>query len=187
MTIARPIVFALCSPIAGYVAIRIGERRSVFAGASFLVLSMLGFSTFHVSTGLWFIVVTLGLSGLGMGVAMPSTSSVMANEVDPSEFGVMSAAQLLAMQIGQVAGIQVSLTIQQQLVKSRGLSALNNVVLNRGVRAGSPEPSLLNTFRVPFLIGIGVSLVTLVCSVFLRSVPRDDSRRELAKAGDDYL
>ena len=31
-----------------------------------------------------------------MGVALPSTSSVMANEVKVSEFGVMSAAQLLA-------------------------------------------------------------------------------------------
>ena len=186
VTIARPIVFALCSPIAGYVAIKIGERFSVFAGTLFLFSSMVAFVLLTPSTGLWFILLALGLSGLGMGVAMPSTSSIMANEVDPSEFGVMSAAQMLAMQIGQVAGVQISLTIQQILVRNRGLGALEKAVSSRS-GTGPVEPGLLATYRLPFIIGGAMGLVAVVCSYFLRSVPRDPLRRDLAKAQDHTL
>ena len=113
--IARPIAFAICSPIAGYVAIRIGERISCLAGTAFLTLSMLVFAALHPGSSGLVIVGALVLSGLGMGVAMPSSSSTMANAVDPNEFGVMFAAQLLAMQVGQVAGIEVLLTVRQTL------------------------------------------------------------------------
>jgi MFS family permease len=75
------------------------------------------FAVLEPSTGVWVIVIALALSRLGMGVAMPSTSSVMANEVLPSEFGVMSAAQLLTTQLGEVAGIEVLETIQQSLTR----------------------------------------------------------------------
>ena len=112
IAIARPITFALCSPIAGYVAIRVGERMSAVAGAASLTASLGLFALLGPSSGAWLVIVALALSGLGMGVAMPSSSSVMANEVAAGEFGVMSAAQLLAMQVGEVAGIQVLETVQ---------------------------------------------------------------------------
>jgi MFS family permease len=106
------------------------------------------------------VAVALALSGLGMGVAMPSSSSVMANEVKANEFGVMSAAQMLAVQVGEVAGIQVLETIQQALVHRRGLSHAR------------PGPALLATFHLPFLIGACVGAIGLVSSLFIRSVPR---------------
>ena len=169
LAIARPLTFALCSPIAGYVAVRIGERVSAVAGAFFLTSSLVLFSLLHPSSGAWFIAIALALSGLGMGTAMPSTSSVMANEMDPSEFGVMSAAQLLAMQVGEVAGIQVLETVQQALVRRRGLLH---------AKAG---PALLATFHLPFVIGACVAAFGLVASTFIRSVPRPRHQRRSAR------
>ena len=59
------------------------------------------------------ILVALALSGVGLGMATPSTVSASAsNEVAPDELGVMSAAQQLITQIGIVAGIQVMVTVQ---------------------------------------------------------------------------
>jgi hypothetical protein len=95
-----------------------------------------------------------------MGVAMPSTSSVMANEVKVSEFGVMSAAQLLTMQVGEVAGIQVLETVQQSIARRRGLSHAH---------AG---PALLATFHLSFVIGACVGAMGLVAAMFIRSIPR---------------
>jgi hypothetical protein len=95
-----------------------------------------------------------------MGVAMPSTSSVMANEVEVSEFGVMFAAQLLAMQVGEVAGIEVLETVRQAVVRQRHLGG------------APPGGSLLATFRLPFEVGAGVAAAGLAAAVFLRSVPR---------------
>jgi MFS family permease len=165
LAIARPITFSLCSPIAGYVAIRIGERVSAFAGAAFLTTSLAFFAMLHPSSGAWFIAIALGLSGLGMGTAMPSTSSVMANEVLTSEFGVMSAAQMLATQVGEVAGIQILETVQQALVRRHGL-----------VNA-KPGPALLETFQLPFLIGACVGAVGVIAAFFIRSVPRERAQR----------
>ena len=71
-------------------------------------------------------VVALALSGLGMGVSMPATSSTMSNEVAESEYGVMSAASLLAAQVGEVAGIQVVLTMQESLARHAGLGNVHH-------------------------------------------------------------
>lgn len=166
LAIARPITFSLCSPIAGYVAVRIGERISAFAGAVFLSASLGLFALLQPSSGVWFIALALGLSGLGMGVAMPSTSSVMANEVLTSEFGVMSAAQMLATQVGEVAGIQILETVQQAAVRRRGL-----------VNA-KPGPALLETFRLPFIIGACVAAIGIASGFFMRSVPREREKQK---------
>ena len=104
-----------------------------------------------------------------MGVALPSTSSVMANEVKTNEFGVMSAAQMLAMQVGEVAGIQVLETVQQALVRRHGL-----------IHA-KPGPALLNTFHLPFLIGACVGALGLFASLFMRSIPRERSKKTLVR------
>ena len=161
LSIARPITFAICSPIAGYVAIKIGERRSAVGGVFFLTLSLTMFSFLQPSTSAWVIAIALALSGLGMGTAMPSSSAVMANEVKQSEFGVMSAAQMLAVQVGEVAGIEVLETVQQGLVHSRHLTG------------ASPGPSLLATFHLPFLIGAIVGGFGLIAALFISDVPRD--------------
>lgn len=169
LSIARPITFALCSPVAGYVAMRVGERVSAVAGAAALTASLGVFALLAPRSSVWVVGLGLALSGLGMGVVGPSTSSVMANEVNPGEFGVVAAAQLLAMQVGEVAGIQVLETVRQALVRQRRLG-----------HAG-PGASLLSTFRAPFAIGAGVAAAGLVASLFVRSVPRARGRPARAR------
>jgi len=165
VSIARPLAFAICSPIAGYAAVRIGERTTAVVGAASLCGSLVLFAALAPSTSLAVLVVALALSGLGMGVAMPATSSMMANTVRERDFGVMSAAQILAMQVGQVAGIQVLATIQQGIMRNRGLTP-------------SSEPAaLLATFRVPFIVGAAAAGVALAAALLLR-----EPRRAIAVA-----
>ena len=80
-----------------------------------------------------------------MGVSMPATSATMSNELVESEYGVMSAAQLLASQVGEVAGIQVVLTIQESLARHIGLANVHHAT------------ALLHSFSVPVLGGRGVA------------------------------
>ncbi len=165
ISLFRPITFSICSPIAGYITMRIGERVSAFAGAAFLTSSLVLFSFLHPSTSAWFIALALALSGLGMGVAMPASSSAMANEVNQDEFGVMSAAQMLAVQVGEVAGIEVLVTIRQYLVRHDKLSL------------AKPGPALLNTFHLPFMIGACVAAGGVVAAFCMRAVPREHRKR----------
>ena len=121
ISVARPLLFAISAPVAGYMTVRTGERTAALIGTGALFVSMLLFATLRPTAGLTIILLALALSGLGMGVSQPATSSTMSNELDESEYGVMSAAQLLATQVGEVAGIQAVLTIQESIAKNEGL------------------------------------------------------------------
>jgi MFS family permease len=151
LSVARPLMFSLSAPIAGYAAIRVGERWSVVVGSATLLVSMLVFTQVGASPSVVLIIVALALSGLGIGVSTPSTAASAANEVAPEELGVMSAAQLLITQIGVVAGIQVMVTVQ---ASSKG-------------GAGS-----LTSFHQAYLVGALAALVALVCGFFVKDTPR---------------
>lgn len=168
LSVARPLVFAVSAPIAGYMTVRTGERTATLFGTLSLLLSMVIFATLGVSSAVIVVVVALALSGLGMGVCQPATSSTMANELAESEYGVMSAAQLLAAQVGEVAGIQLVLTIQETIAKNSGLANVHH------------SPALLHSFSVPFWIGTFVAALAVVCALFIRPLPRSARAGRLA-------
>ncbi len=161
ISVARPLLFAISAPIAGYMTVRTGERNATLFGTGSLLVSMILFATLRPSAGLFIILVALALSGLGMGVSMPATSATMSNELAETEYGVMSAAQLLATQVGEVAGIQAVLTIQESIARRSGLSNVQH------------STALLHSFSVPFWVGAGVAALAVFCALFIRPLPRD--------------
>jgi hypothetical protein len=88
----------------------------------------------------------------------------MANEVLPSEFGVMSAAQMVSVQVGEVAGIEVLVSIQQALARQRGLTHSH------------PGQAILNTFHLPFEVGAAVAIVGIVSACFFRPFDRSTTQ-----------
>ncbi|HEY1653273.1 MAG TPA: MFS transporter [Acidimicrobiales bacterium] len=168
LSVARPLIFAISAPIAGYMTIRTGERTATLFGTVSLLLSMVLFATLGASSAIVIVVVALALSGLGMGVSMPATSSTMSNELAESEYGVMSAAQLLAAQVGEVAGIQIVLTIQESIAKNSGLSNVHH------------STALLHSFSVPFWVGSAVAALAVVCALFIRPMARAARTPQLA-------
>jgi predicted MFS family arabinose efflux permease len=172
ISVARPLLFAISAPIAGYMTVRTGERTATLFGTGSLFVSMILFATLSPSAGLFIILVALALSGLGMGVSMPATSATMSNELAASEYGVMSAAQLLATQVGEVAGIQAVLTIQESIARRYGLGNVHHT------------PALLHSFAVPFWVCAGVAAGAVFCGLFIRSLPRDArAAQQLADTG----
>jgi MFS family permease len=150
---ARPLLFSLVAPVAGYAAVKVGERSLVMAGALALTLSMVVFTQLGSAPSLAVILVALALSGVGNGLSTPSTVSSASNEVAPDELGVMSAAQQLITQIGIVAGIQVMVTVQA--------SAHGGV--------GS-----LASFHRAYAVGAVAAALAGVCGFFVRNTPRPD-------------
>jgi MFS family permease len=172
ISVARPLLFAISAPIAGYMTIRTGERTASLFGTGSLLVSMILFATLSSTAGLAVILIALALSGLGMGVSMPATSATMSNELAASEYGVMSAAQLLAAQVGEVAGIQAVLTIQESIARRSGLGNVHH------------SPALLHSFSVSFWVGAVVAALAVLCALFIRSLPRDVRvAQRLADAG----
>jgi MFS family permease len=148
---ARPLLFSLVAPAAGYAAVRVGERASVAAGALALVVSMVVFTQLGADPPLAVIILALALSGVGNGLSTPSATSSASNEFGADELGVMSAAQQLIAQIGIVAGIQVMVTVQA----------------TAGGGAGG-----LTDFHRAFAVGAVVAAISGVCGLCIRNTPR---------------
>jgi len=110
--VCRPLMFSLSAPAAGYVAVKVGERRASVTGMVLLVLSMICFVGASEAHALALVFVGLVLSGLALGASQPSLITEAANTVDDSKLGVANAVQQMAAQIGAVIGIQVLSTIQ---------------------------------------------------------------------------
>ena len=149
--IARPLVFAVAAPAAGYVAAVTGERASAGAGASALVASMLVFAFLGPGASALLIVVALGASGLAQGVAGPSMAAMVANAVDTHRFGSASAVMQVASQVGVVVGIQVMETVQAGQQHSAGL---------------------IGSYHSAYVVGAAVAMLAVVTSFLIRPARR---------------
>jgi EmrB/QacA subfamily drug resistance transporter len=153
LVIVRPLSFAVLAPVAGYVAVRVGERSTAFVGTCAVVASMACYMLTSASRGLALIEIALVASGVGMGVASPSISASIANVVDQDALGSASAMQQLVVQIATVAGIQVFQTIQESA-------------------AGKHGTDLLGSFHAAFATGGCVAVLGVICAIGLHSTKR---------------
>ena len=164
--IARPLVFSLAAPVAGYVAARIGNRVTAVTGGIVLVVSMVAFAGVRPASGPGLVIVALGLSGLALGMSAPAVAASVANSVPDDDLGVASSAQQLVSQLGTVAGIQVLQTVQT-------------------ARYHPGTGDLLGSFRDAYLVGAAGALFATVCAAGLLS--RRQALAEVAVLEPDEL
>lgn len=151
LMIARPLAFAIAGPVAGYVAVRVGERASAIAGSAFVMASMLALSTVAPGTSDLVIVGALALSGIGLGCSSPALSASIANAVDEHDLGVAGAFQQMVTQLGVVVGIQLMQTVSV-------------------VREPAVGP--VAAYGEAYLVGALVAALGLVTATFVRSSRR---------------
>jgi EmrB/QacA subfamily drug resistance transporter len=146
----RPLTFSITAPIAGYVAVRVGERRCALAGSTLLVLSMVGFVLASLQESLALMFVSLAIGGLSQGVSVPSLVTVAANDIETQDLGVGNAAQQMMSQIGAVAGIQTMSSVSTSATTSAfamaytvgGIAAVGGFLASTRIRRTPPRPAL---------------------------------------------
>jgi MFS family permease len=105
----RPGAFSLASPLGGYLATALGERRPIVLGSLCMVASMAAFAAaaqMTGSTGLAVIVGGLVLSGVSAGISQPAVASMIVGAVDDRDVGIANGMGQQMTMIGIVAGIQ---------------------------------------------------------------------------------
>lgn len=107
----RPAAFSLSSPIGGRLASRAGERAMIMTGSILMAMSMVVWVGAAHWVSLPLVLVGLVLSGLAMGLASPSYSTVLAAAVDPGDIGIASGMGATMMNIGMLTGIQAMFTV----------------------------------------------------------------------------
>lgn len=151
MVLVRPLTFSLIAPLAGYFAVRFGERLAAAAGVLAVTISMGVFTLIDAASPDPLILAALSLSGLGLGMAQPSISASVANAVEETDLGIASASQQLVVQVATVAGVQLMTTVQQT----------------------SSGVGLAGSFQRAYLLGGVVSLLGVACAVFIRRAVRE--------------
>jgi MFS family permease len=121
LTIARPLSFSLSAPVAGYLAVKLGERTAAVSGTILVCSSMLAWQAVEPGSPDLAVMGALALAGVGLGVALPSMAASVANAVEDEHLGVAGAVQQLVTQVGIVAGIQIAQTVQAAREESAGL------------------------------------------------------------------
>jgi EmrB/QacA subfamily drug resistance transporter len=159
LVIARPLAFSVTAPIAGYLAVRLGERSAAIVGTLGVIASMGVFATIDARSSDLVLISALVLSGVGLGISSPSVAASVGNAVDVADLGIASAAQQLLTQVGLVAGIQLMQTVQA---------------------AREPSVGTVAAFHEAYLLGGAVCALALVCAVWVRSADRDAFERAAA-------
>jgi MFS family permease len=141
-TILRPVSLSATSPIGGSLGARYGERTMICAGSVLVLAAMLAFALGAAAETMTAIVAGLVLAGMGMGLAQPSMSTMVASAVDEEDHGIAVSTMATTTGIGAVAGVSI-------------LTALCADV-------GTPE-----AFRNGYLIGAALAAVGLGASFLL--------------------
>lgn len=134
------LVASLVSPS---IAQRIGTRTTVVVG---LVLVMLGLglaSTYRVDTSYWFIAVTLGLIGVGMGVTLPQATNAVLGSVPRERSGLGSAVNDAMGELGGSFGVAILGAVMSVFYRSR----IEEAVTALGDRAASIPAQVLDGVR----------------------------------------
>ena len=107
----RPLVYSISSPVGGRLATTVGERPMILSGSILMAASMGTWALAAHWENIVLVVIGLVLSGLAMGLASPSYTTVIAGAVEPKDIGVANGMGTTMMNIGMLTGIQVMFTV----------------------------------------------------------------------------
>ena len=159
LIIARPLTFSITAPLASFFTMRAGERKSGVIGACAVIASMLILSSLASGSSDLLVVLGLGLSGIGFGIAAPALTALVANAVDDETIGVAGAMQQLLSQMGAVLGSTVMISVHEMTVGST---------------------TVVRSYGIALLFGAGTA--TAAALLATRLTPTDRSADALAKA-----
>ena len=104
----RPVLFAVMSPVGGWVTGRAGSRWSAFAGCAALGGGLAGLAIGSATDSLLTVVLAgFVLQGTGYGLLRPAVGTALADAVDERDLGVAGATERLVGQLGVVFGITI--------------------------------------------------------------------------------
>jgi MFS family permease len=151
---SRPLFFGVAGPIVSWIGIRLGEKLTAVSGSVMIVVSSLLLAMVTGVASDAFVFLALGVAGLGLGLSMPSMTTVLINAVDDADIAVATGTQQMVWQMGTVAGIQLLQSFQAARAASVGAEA---------------------AYQQAFLVGAAVAVLGAIAALFVRSSARAET------------
>jgi len=147
-----PLTAALVAGPAGRMVDRVGHRKILVPGALFFAAGSAWLLVrADVQPDLWGVWIPAAImTGIGVGLTMPSLSSAAVHSLEPNRFAVGSAVNQTVRQIASVLGVALVIAL-----------------------IGSPKPAeVLDAFDRVYLLMVVAALVTAVLSLTIDTAPR---------------
>ncbi len=159
------------SILSGQVTTRTGRYKlfpvlggAIMAAGMFL-LTRLGVDTSRLTSGLYYVVL-----GLGMGFLMQMVSLIAQNSVEPRDMGVASSARMFFQQIGGSLGVSAFGAIfASRLTASLRTAVGSGVHINAS--GGQLDPTLVNKLPAPVRHDVFYAIAHAVQGVFFWAAP----------------
>jgi EmrB/QacA subfamily drug resistance transporter len=159
------------SIVAGQVTTKTG-RYKIFPvlgggimGLGLFLLTGLGVGTTRITSGIFYVVL-----GLGMGFLMQMVSLIAQNSVEQRDMGVASSARMFFQQIGGSLGVAAFGAIfARKLIQS--LSSAAGTGAHVSVGGGQLNPATVNALPAPVRHDVFFAIAHAVQSVFVWAVP----------------
>ena len=115
LVISRPLLFSITAPLGSFFTMRFGEKTSAAIGSILMASSMILLSTIRGGAGDLIVIIGLGASGIGFGIAGPALGALVSNSAPEDAIGVAGAMQQLLGQMGAVLGSTVMISVHEML------------------------------------------------------------------------
>ncbi len=99
------------SALGGRFVLRVGYRTTVFTGMAFLMIGFFLFTTFNADTERLFLLFSVGLAGIGMGLIIFSMILAVQSSVPQRQLGIATSASLFTRSIGATVGVAILGTV----------------------------------------------------------------------------
>jgi EmrB/QacA subfamily drug resistance transporter len=160
----------LTSLAGGQIMTRTGRYKAlpiigsaVMATALYL-LTGLGVTTSRVTSGLFYVIL-----GVGMGCLMQTTSVIVQNSVKPTDMGVASSARMFFQQIGGSMGVALFGAVFARRLTDAMSARLPSVHLNTS--GGSFDPRTVNRLPAPIRHDVFYAIAHAIQGVFFWAAP----------------
>jgi MFS family permease len=134
---------------------RVGPRRLIAGGLTFVAVVMLFFCLVGLNTELWYLRILMFLCGFGMGFSFIPGSAAAFATISHNETGRASAFMAAQRQIGFAVGVAVVSSV---------LSFIGMVTVNAH---GTVQPNL-TAYHAAFVVSSGLVLIGAFCALFIR-------------------
>lgn len=164
--------------LAGVLFIRLGPRRLCIIACVPLILGYFMMTRLHIDTSIGFIVVSLILIGLGLGLVVTPVTTMIMTSVPKARSGMISSLTSLERTAPLTIGIATF-----NLVFLQGILA---IAANNDVTRASPQEIQMKVlsagFDLAFLLSLVLGIIILAVAILMREEVHPDYEDEMKQA-----